>query len=109
MPTPVQIKPDTQFQQFVRFAEQALRNGNEKAIARQGDITPADPQCKEDVRMISAATDDRVYAIRRSAASKAANDAVRETFRKAVSDMFFGNIPESVEKMMNMKPSPTKN
>ena len=103
MPTPVQIKPDTQFQQFVRFAEQALRNGNEKAIARQGDITPADPQCKEDVRMISAATDDRVYAIRRSAASKTANDAVRETFRKAVSDMFFGNIPESVEKMMNMK------
>ncbi len=103
MPTSVQINPSTQFQQFVQFAEQAIRDGNKKAIARQGGITPADAQGKEAARMISAASDDRVYAIRRSAASKTANDAVRETFRKTVSDMFFGNIPESVEKAMNMK------
>ena len=103
MPSPVVSAAKDQFDQFVRFAEQAERNGNTKSIARLVNATSADVQCKEDVRTITSASGDRVYAIRRSAASKTANDAVRETFRKAVSDMFFGNIPESVEKAMNMK------
>ena len=103
MPSPVVSAAKDQFDQFVRFAEQAERNGNTKSIARLVNATSADVQCKEDVRTITSASGDRVYAIRRSSANKIANDAVRETFRKAVSDMFFGNIPESVEKAMNMK------
>ena len=103
MPSQITSAPEIQFNQFVQFAERAMQNGDKKAIARQGDTLPVDADSEQTVRMISVASDDKVYAIRRSAASKTANDSVRDIFRQAVSDMFSGNIPESVKKAMNTK------
>ncbi len=89
-----------QFQQFVSFATDALRDGDLKAIAREGDAsgTPG-------VTTIKPTTGDKVFAIRRSQENKTANNATRTTFMKAVAEMFGGeaNIPDSVLDAMNMK------
>ena len=100
MPLNVSDAYSAQFNQFVQFAEAQSNPASSKAIARldQAGAPLA-------VRTISAATDDRVYAIRRSSASKIANNDARTMFRKAVADMFGGEsrIPPSVLKAMEMK------
>ncbi len=80
MPTSVQ---DAVFQlnQFVQFAEAQTNPAKSKAIARLDQAAGSLA-----VRTISVATDDKVYAIRRSKDSKDANNAVRDLFRKAVGD-----------------------
>ncbi len=100
MPLNVSDAYSAQFSQFVKFAEDQTHATTSKAIARidQSGGTLA-------TRTISAATDDKVYAIRRSASAKTANDSTRKIFKKAVADMLGGEsrIPESVRKAMEMK------
>jgi hypothetical protein len=106
MPTQVQINAASQFDQFVRFAEHAMGHGNTKAIARVDSAkVESVPAGGMSVRTITAATDDKVYAIRRSSFDKIANDVTRDRFMLAVSNMFGGedHIPASVLKAMNMK------
>ena len=104
MPTPTQINATTQFNQFVDFAQLAMKDGNTKAIAREGVAFTASDGTTI-LRTVGAATGDKVYAIRRSRDNKQANDAARALFKKAVGDMFGGEsrIPPSVLKAMNMK------
>ena len=89
-----------QFSQFVRFAEQEAKPTESKSIARldQSGGSLA-------TRTITAGTDDKAYAFRRSSESKEANNAVRDLFKDAVAEMFGGEsrIPESVRKAMEMK------
>ena len=89
-----------QFNQFVAFAEQQVDPAKSKAIARLDQ-----PNAALAARTISAATDDKVYAIRRSEVSKGENRAVRDLFQKAVEDLFGGkdHVPDSVREAMEMK------
>ncbi len=102
MPTPTQINATTQFNQFVEFARLAERAGNKKAIAREG-VPFLSKDGTTTLRTVGTASDDKVYAIRRSPDNKQANDAARTLFKKAVGDMFGGDIPPSVLKAMEMK------
>lgn len=106
MPTPVQIQAQSQFNQFVLFAQREMDAGNTKSIARLGGEV-AGPIAGDGIslRSISVATDDKVYALRRSADAKSANNVTRDLFKKAVADMFGGEsrIPKDVLKAMEMK------
>ena len=104
MSTPTQINGASQFNQFLEFAQLAMKAGNTKAIAREGVAFTASDGTTT-LRTVGTATDDKVYAIRRSHDNKQANDAARSLFKKAVGDMFGGEsrIPPSVLKAMNMK------
>lgn len=95
------VQAEAQFDQFVSFAEKAMKEGNTKSIARSGGSVEAMPV----VRSIASTSDDKVYALRRSAANKAANDATRTMFRQSIAQIFGGeaNIPEPVLKVMNLK------
>ena len=100
MPLNISDAYSSQFSQFVKFAEDQTNAATSKTIARLG---PSDGTLA--TRTISPAGDDKVYAIRRSSAAKAENNAVRDDFRKAVADMFGGEsrIPGSILKAMEMK------
>lgn len=100
MPLNVSDAYNTQFSQFVKFAENQTNATESKTIARLDQ-----PGGTLAARTISAATDDKVYALRRSNDAKTANDVTRGLFKKAVADMFGGEsrIPESVLKAMEMK------
>lgn len=89
-----------QFNQFVQFASGQVNAAKSKTVAR---LDP--PGGSLATRTISVASDDKAYAIRRSATAKAENNAVRDSFKKAVADMFGGEsrIPQSVLKAMEMK------
>ncbi len=95
---PVQTAAN-QFAIFREFAEEKLAEGKEKAIARLDNPAQIDGHLSS---CIKAATDDRVYAIRRSADNKKANNDVRALFMDSVKGMFQGNIPPSVQKAMMM-------
>jgi hypothetical protein len=95
---PVQIAAN-QFAIFREFAEEKLAEGKEKAIARLDNPAQIDGHLSS---CIKAATDDRVYAIRRSADNKKANNDVRALFMDSVKGIFEGNIPEPVKKAMMM-------
>ena len=90
---------NAQFDQFVRFAQQQMQAGKDKAVAR------ADAEATGlAVRDIRRATDDRAFAFVRHNDDKTANNAVRKLFRQAISDMFGGKsrIPAPVQKAMLM-------
>ena len=92
---------NAQFDQFVRFAEQAMQAGKAKTIASLG----AEGATGLAARDIKPGSGDSLGAWRRSSVSKGANDAVRELFRQSVAAMFGGNdrIPEDVQKAMLLK------
>ena len=100
MPLNVTDAYSAQFDQFVQFANRQANAAKSTTVARldSSDGTLA-------TRTISSTTDDKVHALKRSADTKAANNAVRDIFKKAVADMFGGEsrIPESVRKAMTMK------
>ena len=104
MPSPLQINANIQFDQFVQFAQREMDAGHSKAIARTGDKTDG-PFGDLAVRTVVVASDDKVFAIRRSAVSKRGNDAARDMFKTAIAHMYGGesHIPESVLKAMNLK------
>ncbi len=95
------LEISAQFEQFTRFASDALMHNDTKAIARLGDQIDG----PDGPRQIDVTTDDKVYALKRSKVNKDANDATRDLFLKAVADTFKGekNIPEGVLKALNMK------
>lgn len=88
---------------FTRFAsgEMSSSGAGEKAIARFDRVETT--ESSRTLCHIAIASDDRVYALRRSSACKKANDDTRAIFMRAVSDMFDGNIPENVKKAMKLK------
>lgn len=90
---------NAQFDQFVRFAQQQMQAGNAKAVARAGGGATGLA-----VRDIRPATGDRAFAFVRHNDDKTANNAVRDLFRQAISDMFGGEsrIPAPVQKAMLM-------
>ncbi len=104
MPSQFELKANVQFDQFVQFAQREMDAGHSKAIARPGDKMDG-PFGDLAVRTIEAASDDKVYAIRRSSLNKLGNDAARDMFRLAVAHMYGGesHIPEGVLKAMNLK------
>ena len=93
---------NAQFQQFVDFAEKAVAAGKHRAIARidageLGGIVN---------RTIKPGTGDWVgVGVGRLASLKRANNATRDAFLKAVSDMFGGEsrIPASVKDAMKLE------
>ena len=93
---------NTQFQQFVDFAEAAAKAGKQKAIARVeagelGGIVN---------RTIKPGSGDWVgVGAGRLASLKKANNITRDAFMKAVSDMFGGmnRIPASVKDAMKLE------
>ena len=95
------IEISSQMREFVNFAQDAVANNAKNSIARLGkrdSIFFAFP--------IGAAADgDSVGKLRRSGASKRANDSVRSEFRKTVAQMFGGenNIPANVLDAMSLK------
>ena len=91
----------SQMREFVNFAQDAVAGNGKNSIARLGK-----QESRYSAFSISAATDgDSVGKLRRSAASKNANNIVRTKFRDAVAQMFGGadKIPESVRAAMNMQ------
>lgn len=87
--------------EFVNFAQDAVANNDKNSIARLGKKESSYASFP-----ISAAADgDSVGKLRRSAASKRANNTVRTEFRKVVEQMFGGadKIPKNVLAAMNMK------
>ena len=95
------IEISSQMREFVNFAQDAVANNAKNSIARLGK-----QESRYSAFAISAATDgDSVGKLRRSAASKDANNTVRTKFRDAVAQMFGGadNIPKNVLSAMNMK------
>lgn len=95
------IEISSQMREFVNFAQDAVANNAKNSIARLGK-----QESRYSAFAISAATDgDSVGKLRRSAASKDANNTVRTKFRDAVAQMFGGadNIPRDVLSAMNMK------
>ena len=93
---------NAQFQQFVDFAEAAAKAGKQKAVARVdagelGGIVN---------RTIRPGSGDWVgIGAGRLASLKRANNTTRDTFMKAVSDMFGGmnRIPASVKEAMKLE------
>ena len=94
MPFDVTFNP--QFEQFVKFADNAIKAGKEKTIAKMGAEDPL-AGCT-----ITRQTNDKVGALFRQNATKKQNDAVRELFKTSIIDMFGGasKIPQSVKDAM---------
>ena len=72
------INRDMQFEKFVQFAQQSMEAGQTKAIARAGG---ADVNSSLALRSITASTTDKAFALTRSRADKAENEAARNLFR----------------------------
>ena len=95
------IEISSQMREFVNFAQDAVANNAKNTVARLGK-----KESSYATFPISAAVDgDSVGKLRRSAASKRANNTVRTEFRKVVEQMFGGadKIPQNVLAAMNMK------
>lgn len=88
-----------QFNVFVRFAASRMY-ADMNAIARSDGVGTAEGAHAP--FHISAASDDKVRALRRSPSCKAANNDTRDVFMRAVSDMFNGDIPKNVQKAMKL-------
>lgn len=100
----ITIDQTIQFNRFLEFAQRSMGTGNEKAVARTGDMV-AGAGGALTVRSIKAATTDKAFALFRSGEDKADNNATRELFKKVIADLFGGEslIPESVRDAMLMK------
>ena len=97
---------NAQFQQFVDFAEAAVKAGKQKAIARLSTGVDIKTGALAG-RTITASTTDSVRGIFkwfRKPDDQKANDATRKIFHDAIIDMFGGEnkIPASVKKAMIM-------
>ena len=88
-----------QFNVFARFAASRMY-ADMNAIARSDGVGTAEGAHAP--FHISAASDDKVRALRRSPSCKAANNDTRDVFMRAVSDMFNGDIPKNVQKAMKL-------
>ena len=93
-----------QFSKFVSFAEEQISRGKGKAIATKGDIVGG-TKLEERKIAITNKTDWVGLVLFRSGDTKAANNEVRDLFKKTIVDMFGGeqNIPDSVKTAMLMK------
>ena len=95
-----------QFNKFVEFAEERVKAGKESAIARTGEVRIGKGTPLEERAIYSTDKTDFVgMTILRTKDAKAANDEVRELFRKSIAEMFGGegNIPDSVKDAMLLK------
>ena len=95
-----------QFNKFVEFAEERVKAGKESAIARTGEVRIGAGTPLEERAIYSTDKTDFVgMTILRTKDAKAANDEVRELFRKSIAEMFGGeaNIPDSVKDAMLLK------
>ena len=95
-----------QFERFVEFAEERVKAGKESAIARTGEVRIGKGTPLEERAIYSTDKTDFVgMTILRTKDAKAANDEVRELFRKSIAEMFGGeaNIPDSVKDAMLLK------
>ena len=95
-----------QFNKFVEFAEERVKAGKESAIARTGEVRiGAGTPLEERAIYASDKVDFVGMTILRTKDAKAANDEVRELFRKSIAEMFGGegNIPDSVKDAMLLK------
>ncbi len=95
-----------QFERFVEFAEERVKAGKESAIARTGEVRiGAGTPLEERAIYATDKTDFVGMTILRTKDAKAANDEVRELFRKSIAEMFGGeaNIPDSVKDAMLLK------
>lgn len=95
------IEISSQMREFVNFAQDAAANDAKDSIARLGD-----KESRYSAFSIHTAADgDSVGKLRRSTASKNANNTVRAKFREAVEQMFGGaeRIPAGVLAAMHMK------
>ena len=95
------IEMSSQMREFVNFAQDAVANNGKNSIARLGK-----QESRFSAFSISAATDgDSVGKLRRSSASKNANNSVRTEFRRTVAQMFGGEdrIPPKVLDAMNIQ------
>ena len=93
---------DTQFQQFVQFAEGAVAAGKEKAVARLSESELGGIV----TRTIKPTSADWVgVGAGRLSSLKKANNTTREAFMKAVAEMFGGedHIPGSVKDAMKLE------
>ena len=85
-----------QFNKFVEFAEERVKAGKDSAIARTGEVRIGKGTPLEERAIYSTDKTDFVsMTILRTKDAKAANDEVREPFRKSIAEMFGGegNIP----------------
>lgn len=91
---------NTSFKAFTDFARAQMAAGNDKAVARF-DLNEGSFHL-EQTRTISAATDDKAFALFRSDEAKAANVKARDAFMKSVVEIFGSkkNIPKSVMDQM---------
>ena len=95
-----------QFSKFVEFAEERVKAGKESAIARTGEVRIGAGTPLEERAIYSTDKTDFVgMTLLRTKDAKAANDEVRELFRKSIAEMFGGegNIPDSVKDAMLLK------
>ncbi len=95
-----------QFERFVEFAQERVKAGKDTAIARTGEVRIGAGTPLEERAIYSTDKTDFVgMTILRTKDAKAANDEVRELFRKSIAEMFGGeaNIPDSVKDAMLLK------
>ena len=87
-----------QFNKFVEFAEERVKAGKESAIARTGEVRIGAGTPLEERAIYSTDKTDFVgMTILRTKDAKAANDEVRELFRKFIAEDPYGNM-EKVDK-----------
>ena len=87
-----------QFNKFVEFAEERVKAGKESAIARTGEVRIGAGTPLEERAIYSTDKTDFVgMTILRTKDAKAANDEVRELFRKSIAEDPYGNM-EKVDK-----------
>ena len=93
---------DTQFQQFVQFAETAIAAGKQKAIAR---VETSEVGGIANRTIVPGSGDWVGIGVGRLASLKRANNTTRDAFMKAVADMFGGenHIPDSVKDAMKLE------
>ena len=87
-----------QFNKFVEFAKERVEAGKESAIARTGEVRIGAGTPPEARAIYSTDKTDFVgMTILRTKDAKAANDEVRELFRKSIAEDPYGNM-EKVDK-----------
>ena len=87
-----------QFSKFVEFAEERVEAGKDSAIARTGEVRIGKGTPLEERAIYSTDKTDFVgMTILRTKDAKAANDEVRELFRKSIAEDPYGNT-EKVDK-----------
>ena len=87
-----------QFSRFVSFAQERFDAGKETAIATKGDVQAKGGTPLEERAIYSTDKTDFVgMTILRTKDAKAANDEVRELFRKSIAEDPYGNL-EKVDK-----------